>query len=226
MVRYVSRKGSHSPNWPSDRRASAMKAPTFFSEPKVRNTGARSFAPYAAHARANASVCSLGKEPDVASSRVCLPPSSLMNESSEYGCGAFVKPILTVSCSRKLSSTTGSVVERGAHMCSARGFDSYRRDDQRRWNFEKAARQGRHSRRDRSWKSATLQRAPSSCCHSALFLRIVFAPPKVKTSLTGPQPRSDIDRPRERHARSMIAIAICFRHGHGCCLDHGRQERP
>ena len=56
---------------------------------------------YAAHARANASVCSLGKEPDLASSRVCLPPSSLTNESSQYCCGDFVKAILTVSCSRK-----------------------------------------------------------------------------------------------------------------------------
>ncbi len=56
---------------------------------------------YAAHARANARVCSLGKEPDVSSSRVCLPPSSLTNESSQYVCGAFVKAILTVSCSRK-----------------------------------------------------------------------------------------------------------------------------
>src|SRR6266478_846760 len=56
---------------------------------------------YAAHARANARVCSLGKEPDVTSSRVCLPPSSLTNESSQYVCGAFVKAILTVCCSRK-----------------------------------------------------------------------------------------------------------------------------
>src|SRR5262249_42958250 len=38
---------------------------------------------YAAHARANARVCSLGNEPDVSSSRVCLPPSSLTNESSQ-----------------------------------------------------------------------------------------------------------------------------------------------
>src|SRR5262249_40090603 len=38
---------------------------------------------YAAHARANARVCSPGKEPDVSSSRVCLPPSSLTNESSQ-----------------------------------------------------------------------------------------------------------------------------------------------
>src|SRR5215831_2404860 len=45
---------------------------------------------YAAHARANARVCSLGKEPDVTSSRVCLPPSSLTNESSQYVCGAFL----------------------------------------------------------------------------------------------------------------------------------------
>src|SRR5262249_57913838 len=37
---------------------------------------------------ANARVCSLGKEPDVTSSRVCLPPSSLTNESSQYVCGA------------------------------------------------------------------------------------------------------------------------------------------
>src|SRR5262245_45935354 len=65
-------------------------------------TGAFSRAyPYAAHARANASTCSLGKEPDVTSSRVCLPSSSLTNESSQYACGAFVKAILTVSCSRK-----------------------------------------------------------------------------------------------------------------------------
>src|SRR5262245_22015844 len=56
---------------------------------------------YAAHARANARVCSLGKDPDVSSSRVCLPPSSLTNESSQYVCGAFVNAILTVSCSRK-----------------------------------------------------------------------------------------------------------------------------
>jgi hypothetical protein len=56
---------------------------------------------YAAHARANARVCSLGKEPDVTSSRVCLPPSSLTNESSQYVCGAFEKVILTVCCSRK-----------------------------------------------------------------------------------------------------------------------------
>src|SRR5215813_6737368 len=45
---------------------------------------------YAAHARANARVCSLGKEPDVTSSRVCLPPSSLTNESSQYVCGALL----------------------------------------------------------------------------------------------------------------------------------------
>ena len=40
-------------------------------------------ATYAAHARANARVCSLGNEPDATSSRVCLPPSSLTNESSQ-----------------------------------------------------------------------------------------------------------------------------------------------
>ena len=42
---------------------------------------------YAAHARANARVCSLGKEPDVTSSRVCLPPSLLTNESSSMFVG-------------------------------------------------------------------------------------------------------------------------------------------
>jgi hypothetical protein len=68
---------------------------------KAADWPVRSVCPYAAHARANASVCSLGKEPDLASSRVCLPPSSLTNESSQYVCGAFVKAILTVSCSRK-----------------------------------------------------------------------------------------------------------------------------
>jgi hypothetical protein len=56
---------------------------------------------YAARARANARVCSFGKEPDVTSSRVCLPPSSLTNESSQYVCGAFEKVILTVCYSRK-----------------------------------------------------------------------------------------------------------------------------
>src|SRR5262249_43379584 len=55
---------------------------------------------YAAHARANARGCSLGYEPEVSSSRVCLPPSSLTNESSQYVVGA-VQAILTVSCSRK-----------------------------------------------------------------------------------------------------------------------------
>src|SRR5262249_21459048 len=68
---------------------------------RPRNRRASRAYPYAAHARANASTCSLGKEPDVTSSRVCLPSSSLTNESSQYVCGAFVKAILTVSCSRK-----------------------------------------------------------------------------------------------------------------------------
>ena len=38
----------------------------------------------AAHARADARTCSVGRDPsaDVTSSRVCLPPSSLTNESS------------------------------------------------------------------------------------------------------------------------------------------------
>jgi len=63
----------------------------------------RSVASYAAHARANASVCSLGKDPlaDVTSSRVCLPPSSLTNESSQCVSGPLVKAILTVCCSGK-----------------------------------------------------------------------------------------------------------------------------
>jgi hypothetical protein len=63
----------------------------------------RSVASYAAHARANASVCSLGKDPlaDVTSSRVCLPPYSLTNESSQCVSGPLVKAILTVCCSGK-----------------------------------------------------------------------------------------------------------------------------
>src|SRR5262249_41083334 len=88
---------------------------------------------YAARARANARVCSLGKEPDVTSSRVCLPPSSLTNESSQYVCAAFEKVILTVRANR--SSTTEPVAERDAHMCRTQAADSCRRDGQLLWNF-------------------------------------------------------------------------------------------
>jgi hypothetical protein len=76
--------------------ASGLSNPNIYSQSHLRG-----LATYAAHARANARVCSLGKEPDVTSSRVCLPPSSLTNESSQYVCGAFVKAILTVCCSCK-----------------------------------------------------------------------------------------------------------------------------
>src|SRR5262245_9811793 len=75
---------------------------------------------YAAHARANARVCSLGKEPDVTSSRVCLPPSSLMNESSQYVCGTFVKAILTVSCSRKIGHRQLMLLPSKMLICAAR----------------------------------------------------------------------------------------------------------
>jgi hypothetical protein len=58
-------------------------------------------ASYAAQARANARACSLGKEAEAASSRVCLPPSSLTNESSQCVSGALVKAILIVRSSVK-----------------------------------------------------------------------------------------------------------------------------
>jgi hypothetical protein len=55
---------------------------------------------YAAQARAKARACSPGKVPwaDVTSSRVCLPPSSSINESSHCASGGL---IVTVRRSRK-----------------------------------------------------------------------------------------------------------------------------
>jgi hypothetical protein len=57
-------------------------------------------ASYAAQARAKARACSPGKVPwaDVTSSRVCLPPSSSINESSHCASGGL---IVTVRRSRK-----------------------------------------------------------------------------------------------------------------------------
>jgi len=72
------------------------------------------------------------------------------------------------------SSTTEPVAERDAHMCRTQAADSCRRDGQLLLSFWKGARQGRHSQRDWSWIPATLQRASSSCCYSALFLSTVF----------------------------------------------------
>src|SRR5262249_36567772 len=49
-------------------------------------------ASYAAQARARARACSPGKVPlaDVTSSRVCLPPSSSINENSHCPCGGLI----------------------------------------------------------------------------------------------------------------------------------------
>jgi hypothetical protein len=60
----------------------------------------------AAHARASARTCSLGKEDGVTSSRVCLPPSSFTNESSQPLSRALVEEILMVLCSRKSVTDT------------------------------------------------------------------------------------------------------------------------